>query len=79
MPYLHFQKSTGLIEMVDMSVTKAIYIFQNSVLQKDPCLKSVKTTLDKIFSCAMLSTSLRQHYTRHLPVQGWPMANRQLL
>ena len=68
MPYLHFQKSTGLIEMVDMSATKAIYIFQNSVLQKDPrysvlqkdpCLKSVKTTLDKIFSCAMLSISLR--------------------
>ena len=37
MPYLHFQKTAGLIKKVDdMSLAKAIYIFQNSVLQKDP-------------------------------------------
>ena len=37
MSYLHFQKSAGLIKKVDdMSLAKAIYIFQNSVLQKDP-------------------------------------------
>ena len=31
-----FLESTGLIEVDDMSLAKAIYIFKNSILQKDP-------------------------------------------